>query len=42
MSRFGRVLDIEAMSAKLPLSVFFFDCLLRDGDDLLADRKSVV
>jgi DNA ligase-1 len=36
MSRFGRVLDIEAMSAKLPLSVFFFDCLLRDGDDLVA------
>jgi len=36
MSRFGRVLDIEAMSAKLPLSVFFFDCLLRDGDDLMA------
>jgi len=40
MSRFGRVLDIEAMSAKLPLSVFFFDCLLRDGDDLLAQPAS--
>jgi DNA ligase 1 len=36
MSRFGRVLDIEAMRAKLPLSVFFFDCLVRDGDDLVA------
>jgi DNA ligase 1 len=40
MSRFGRVLDIEAMSAKLPLSVFFFDCLLRDGADLLARPAS--
>jgi DNA ligase 1 len=35
MSRFGRALDIEAMRAKMPLSVFFFDCLHRDGDDLL-------
>jgi ATP-dependent DNA ligase I len=36
MSRFGRVLDIEAMRAKMPLSVFFFDCLRRDDADLIA------
>jgi DNA ligase-1 len=35
MSRFGRVLDIEAMRAKMPLSVFFFDCLRRDDLDLV-------
>jgi len=35
MSRFGRVLDIEAMRAKMPLSVFFFDCLRRDDQDLV-------
>lgn len=36
MSRFGRVLDIDAMRVKMPLSVFFFDCLRRDDDDLMA------
>ena len=35
MSRFGRALDIEAMRAKMPLSVFFFDCLRRDDQDLV-------
>jgi DNA ligase-1 len=35
MRRFGRVLDIEAMRATMPLSVFFFDCLRRDGSDLV-------
>ena len=35
MRRFGRVLDIEAMRATMPLSVFFFDCLHRDDDDLV-------
>jgi DNA ligase 1 len=35
MRRFGRVLDIEAMSATMPLSVFFFDCLRRDESDLV-------
>ena len=35
MSRFGRVLDIDAMQASMPLSVFFFDCLRRDDDDLV-------
>jgi len=36
MSRFGRVQDIEAMRAKMPLSVFFFDCLRRDDTDLVS------
>jgi ATP-dependent DNA ligase I len=35
MSRFGRVLDIDAMRSKMPLSVFFFDCLRRDERDLV-------
>ena len=37
MRRFGRKLDVEALRGELPLSVFFFDCLLRDGE-ALADR----
>ena len=36
MRRFGRVLDIEAMRATMPLSVFFFDCLRRDEHDLVS------
>jgi DNA ligase 1 len=36
MRRFGRVLDIEAMQATMPLSVFFFDCLRHDENDLVA------
>jgi len=35
MRRFGRVLDIEAMRVTMPLSVFFFDCLRRDDEDLV-------
>jgi DNA ligase-1 len=35
MRRVGRKLDIEAARQELPLSVFFFDCLRRDGDDLI-------
>jgi len=35
MSRFGRVLDIEAMRERMPLSVFFFDCLRHEAEDLL-------
>jgi DNA ligase-1 len=35
MSRFGRVLDIEAARTRMPLSVFFFDCLRRDDQDLV-------
>jgi DNA ligase-1 len=35
MRRFGRALEIEAMRDALPLSVFFFDCLRRDDEDLV-------
>ncbi|HUP94888.1 MAG TPA: ATP-dependent DNA ligase [Burkholderiales bacterium] len=35
MRRFGRKLDVEAMRSELPLSVFFFDCLLRDDEPLI-------
>jgi len=34
MRRFGRTLDVEAMRATMPLSVFFFDCLRKDGEAL--------
>ena len=37
MRRFGRRLEVEAMRATLPLSVFFFDCLVRD-DEVVTDR----
>ncbi len=39
MRRFGRKLDVEALRAALPLSVFFFDCLYRDGVPLV-DRPA--
>jgi DNA ligase-1 len=35
MRRFGRKLDDEAMRGELPLSAFFFDCLLADGEPLV-------
>ena len=35
MSRFSRKLDVAAIQAELPLSLFFFDCLLRDGEPLV-------
>ena len=35
MRRFGRRLDVEALQRQLPLSLFAFDCLYRDGEDLL-------
>jgi DNA ligase-1 len=35
MRRFGRRLGVEQARASLPLSVFFFDILHRDGQDLL-------
>jgi DNA ligase-1 len=35
MRRFGRKLDVEAMRAEIPLSVYFFDCLFRDGEPLV-------
>ena len=39
MRRFGRKLDVEALRNELPLSVFFFDCLYRDGAPLV-DRPA--
>ena len=36
MRRFGRELDIDAMRATMPLSVFFFDCLRHDDENLVA------
>jgi len=39
MRRFGRKLDVERMRAELPLAVYFFDCLHRDGTSLL-DRPA--
>jgi ATP-dependent DNA ligase I len=35
MRRFGRKLDVDALRGELPLSVFFFDCLLHDGKVLV-------
>jgi len=46
MRRFGRKLDDEALRRELPLSVFFFDCLLRDGQTLMdagaGDRRKAL
>jgi len=46
MRRFGRKLDDEALRRELPLSVFFFDCLLRDGQSLMdagaGERRAVL
>ena len=39
MRRFGRRLEVEALRGELPLSVYFFDCLLRDGEPI-ADRPA--
>jgi DNA ligase-1 len=35
MRRFGRRLDVESLRATMPLSSFFFDVLLLDGEDLM-------
>src|SRR6185503_16923215 len=35
MRRFGRKLNVGALREELPLSVFFFDCLLRNGEALV-------
>jgi DNA ligase 1 len=35
MRRFSRKHDVEAQRGEVPLSVFFFDCLLRDGEPLV-------
>jgi len=39
MRRFGRKLDVERLRAELPLAVYYFDCLYRDGTPL-ADRPA--
>jgi len=35
MRRFGRKTDDEALRGEIPLSVFFFDCLLRDAEPIV-------
>jgi DNA ligase-1 len=35
MRRFGRIKNVEAMRREIPLSVFFFDCLYREGEGSL-------
>jgi DNA ligase-1 len=35
MRRFGRRLDVEALRAELPLTPYFFDVLLHDGEETL-------
>lgn len=35
MRRFGRRRDVEALRRELPLSLFLFDCLHLDGEDLI-------
>ncbi|HEX6313392.1 MAG TPA: ATP-dependent DNA ligase [Gemmatimonadaceae bacterium] len=35
MSRFGRRLDVDRLRAELPLTPFFFDVLLFEGDEVL-------
>jgi DNA ligase-1 len=46
MRRFGRRLDVEALRGELPLSPFFFDCLLHETTTLvdrpLAERYGVL
>src|SRR5699024_6624816 len=36
MRRFGRRLDVTALRAEVPLTLFAFDCLYQDGVDLLS------
>ncbi|HXF56857.1 MAG TPA: ATP-dependent DNA ligase [Actinomycetota bacterium] len=46
MSRFGSRLDVERLRRSVPLRAFFFDCLHRDGQDLvdrpLEERRDVL
>ena len=46
MRRFGRKIDDEAQRRALPLSVFFFDCLLRGGEPVVdrgaAERHDIL
>jgi DNA ligase-1 len=39
MRRFGRKLEVESARSELPLSLFCFDCLHADGEDLI-DRPA--
>lgn len=39
MRRFGRKIDVASMRESQPLDVFLFDCLHRDGEDLI-DRPA--
>jgi DNA ligase-1 len=39
MRRFGRRLDVDSLRADLPLSLYAFDCLHADGEDLI-DRPA--
>jgi DNA ligase 1 len=39
MRRFGRKLDVESTRADIPLSLYCFDCLHADGEDLI-DRPT--
>jgi len=39
MRRFGRKTDVERMRESLPVDVFLFDCLYRDGESLI-DRAT--
>jgi DNA ligase-1 len=40
MRRFGRKLDVDAQRRELPLAVFFFDCLMKNGEPLV-DRGTL-
>jgi DNA ligase-1 len=40
MRRFSRKLDVAELHAAMPLSVYFFDCLLADGVDTTAQPAS--
>ena len=40
MRRFGRKLDVDVLRRTLPLTPFFFDCLLVDGQDLIDEPLS--
>jgi ATP-dependent DNA ligase I len=46
MSRFGSRQEAQALRAQRPLSVYFFDCLYRDGaalvDEPLSERRSAL
>jgi DNA ligase-1 len=40
MRRFGRRLEVDRLRSELPLTPFFFDCLLRDGEPLIDRPQS--